>query len=437
MSIDPPAVPRKSRRPSRTWLILLAVVLGFIFGLILRRTGGAHSITAFLGPVGELWLNGLRMTLIPLVFCLIATGFATLARSTSSGRFLAVTLAVFAALLLAFACVGTAATYAFLSIWPVHAGAAALATNASSAAAPQSQSLVEQVISLIPVNPIAAAAQGAITPLILFAAIFGTAIASLTAARGNLLLEVLQALGAAMLQVIEWVLRLAPIGVFALAATAAATAGAGIAAGLAQYVALLCAIMGVGLVCAILLGVFSGFSGVGPKRFLQAATAPQALAISTQSSMACLPALVIAAQRLQIPEAVIDSILPLAVSTFRVGNVFIAVPSAIVGAKLFGITPTAGQVALAILVSILTNIGTVGVPGQAVLFAAFGPVFAVVGAPLEALTLLVAVFTLPDMLITTTNVDLAVTSWIARLASRTIAPLSHPTIRSPKASANR
>ncbi len=408
--------PRGKRGLSRTWLILIALIAGLGVGLALRHAGEhGHSAIALLGPVGELWLNGLRMTLVPLVFCLIATGFATLARSTASGRFLAVTLGMFGVLLLVSACLGTAAAYGLMAIWPVHARAAGLVVAAvATGASANQQSLLQQVTSLIPVNPIAAAAEGAITPLIVFAAVFGTAIAHIGEARSKLLTEVLDALVSAMLQVIEWVLKLAPIGVFALAVTATASAGAGVAAGLAQYVALLCGVLGMGLVGAMLLGIFSG---VGAKRFVEAATAPQVLAVSTQSSMACLPALVTAAERLEIPEAVVGSVMPLAVSTFRMANVVMCVPAALIGAKLFGVTPTMGQVGLAVLVSIMTNIGTVGLPGQAVLFAAFGPVFAVVGAPLEALTLLVAVFTLPDMMATVTNVtaDLAVTAVVARM----------------------
>ena len=110
--------------------------------------------------------------------------------------------------------------------------------------------------------------------------------------------------------------------------------------------------------------------------------------------------------------------MPLAVTTFRFGNVFGGVAAGLIGAHLFGIHPGVGQILLAIVIGVLTNVGVIGLPGQAVLFAAYGPIFTALGTPIEALTLIIAVFTLPDILDTTCNVtaDLAATSLIARLA---------------------
>jgi Na+/H+-dicarboxylate symporter len=112
--------------------------------------------------------------------------------------------------------------------------------------------------------------------------------------------------------------------------------------------------------------------------------------------------------------------MPLAVTTFRFGNVCGGVAAGLIGANLFGIHPGIASIGLAIVIGILTNVGVIGLPGQAVLLAAYGPIFAALGTPIEALTLLIAVFTLPDILDTTCNVtaDLAATSLIARLVGR-------------------
>jgi len=135
--------------------------------------------------------------------------------------------------------------------------------------------------------------------------------------------------------------------------------------------------------------------------------------------MACLPALVKAARDdLGLPPAFVGALMPMAVTVFRFGNVVGGVSAGLIGARLFGIEPTLTQIIVAICIGVLTNVGVMGLPGPAVLLASYGPIFVALGAPLEALTLLVAVDTLPDILDTTSNVtaDLAVTALVSRHA---------------------
>lgn len=410
---------------SRTTWILLALLGGVASGLVLRMTGQA-SLAEVLAPIGTLWLNALRMTLVPLVFCLMTTGVASVANAAGGGRLIGVTVAMFLALLALAAALGGLAGVGLAAAWPLHpVGAALTAAGVAATTAPKID-IVSQVIGLIPLNPIAAAAEAAMTPLIVFAAILGAAVTRLPQAQRALLVDVLKAAGDAMLVIVDWVLRAAPAGVFVLALGAVAKAGLDMAAGLLQYVLMLTIVLGLGLLTTLAIGMMSG---VGPMRFLRAAAGPLALAASTQSSMACLPALVKAAdQYLELPPAAASTILPLATTVFRFGNVFGVVAAGLFGAHLFGIYPTAPQIALAAGLAILTNIGVMGLPGAAVLLAAYGPVFMALGTPMEALTLIIAVFTLPDIVDTSANVtgQLAATALITRLtvdASSRTAPL--------------
>ena len=397
---------------SRTSWIILALMAGVAAGLVLRVTG-QPGVADALAPIGTLWLNALRMTLVPLVFCLMTTGVASVANAAGGGRLIGVTIGAFVALLALAAAAGSLVGVGLAAIWPLNPVGAALTTGAK-AAAPQSIDVVAQVVGLIPLNPIAAAAEAAMTPLIVFAAILGAAITRLPEAQRALLVDVLKAAGDAMLVIVDWVLRLAPIGIFVLALGAVAKAGLDMAASLLQCVLMLTAVLVVGLLTTLALGMFSG---VGPLRFLRAAAGPLALAASTQSSMACLPALVKAAEQdLELPPAAASTILPLASTVFRFGNVFGVVSAGLFGAMLFGAHPSGGQIALAAALAVLTNIGVMGLPGAAVLLAAYGPVFMTLGAPMEALTLLIAVFTLPDIVDTSANVtgQLAATALITR-----------------------
>jgi Na+/H+-dicarboxylate symporter len=305
---------------------------------------------------------------------------------------------------------------ALMLLWPVQPLGLALAAPAAGAAAAP-PNFVAMLTGLIPVNPVAAAAEAAMAPLIVFAAIFGLATSRLPPATRSLIVNFFGATADAMLVIVAWVLRVAPIGIFVLSFEAAASVGVGAALGVFQYMLLLSGVVAIGLLCAMLVGLLSG---IAPARFYRAALAPQALAASTQSSMACLPALVEAAETLGLPRAFVGSIMPLAVTTFRFGNVFGGIAAGLIGASLYGIHPSAGAIALAVVIGVLTNIGVIGLPGQAVLLAAWGPIFTALGTPIEALMLLIPVFALPDILVTVCNVTahLGATSLIARFAGR-------------------
>ncbi len=395
----------------QTLRLLAALVLGVLTGLLARRLGWLAGAGA-VGQVGQLWLNGLRMTLVPLVFCLMTAGVAEIARTAAGGRVARIAVTVFLALLLLGSVLGVLTMLGLTRLWPVVA--LRVAPVGAGVAPP---SLLGEFVSLVPANPIAAAAEAAMAPLIVFAAVFGAAIARIEQRWTVLLLEVLNAISAALLVVVGWVLRLAPAGIFCLLVATVATVGSDGAKGLVQYAVLTSIVPAVGIVVAQAVGLFSG---VGPVRFARAAAAPQTLALTTQSSSACLPVLLEAAAGLGLAPAIVSAIMPLAVTTFRFGNVFTAVAVGLVGANLFGVHPTTAQIVTALLLGILTNVGSVGVPGAAVLLAAWGPIFLALGAPLEALTLYIAIITVPDMLITVANVtaDLAATSLIARLTGR-------------------
>jgi proton glutamate symport protein len=416
----PVAAPAAAR--SQTLPLLVALVCAIAGGLLARRFGVHGVQTAqVLGQLGQLWLNGQRMPLVPLIFCLMATGVASIARTAAGGAVARIAIAVFAALLLLASVLGALIALGLTALWPIAALRAAV--PAAATAAPPS--LLAEFVSLVPSNPIGSAAEGAMAPLIVFAAIFGAATLRLRSTWATLLLDMLNAIAAAMLVIIGWVLRLAPIGIFCLLFATVTSVGTDAATGMLQYCLFASIVPLAGILIVEAVGLLSG---VGPSRFARAALAPQTLAATTQSSTACLPALLEAATALHLPPPIVAAIMPLAVATFRFGNVIAAMGTGLFGANLFGIHPSAARIAAAAGIGILTNVGSVGVPGAAVLFAAWGPVFLALGAPLEALTLYVAVITVPDILITTANVtgDLAATSLIASLASRLPAP--EPTI---------
>lgn len=409
----------------RTGRIITGLGAGLALGLIARTQAipGLLSFAEAIGTAGQFWLNALQMTLVPLIFCLMAGGVGSLVRQASAGRMIMVTIGLFAALSLSAAIAGALLSGGLLALWTPATIGVGLASHWANDA-PATPGFAAQIMALIPVNPVAAAAQAAWLPLIVFASIFGAAVARI-AEGGDMLFGLLKAIADALLLIVEWVLRLAPAGVFMLACGAAVHVGAGLAAALAQYVLMLSLALAGALMMAMTIGMLG--AGTSPRAFLRAASGPLAIAASTQSSMASLPALLKAAhQDLRLPPGIVGAVTPLAVSTFRFGNVFGSLSAGLIGGALCGIHPDAAHILMACAIGVLTNVGVIGLPGPAVLFAAYGPVFAALGTPLEMVALLIPVFTLPDILDTSANVtaDLAVTAIVARFSRSLQVPVT-------------
>jgi len=219
-----------------------------------------------------------------------------------------------------------------------------------------------------------------------------------------------------MLVVIGWVLWLAPIGVFALAYVVGARAGGAAFGALLHYVLIVTAVGIVIWLAAWPLALFG--AGTSPLRFTRAVAESQALAFSTQSSLACLPAMLRAAGRLGVPVAASGVVLPMAVAVFRATGPAQNLAVAIYIAYWFGIELTPVQMALGVAAAATTTMGAVGIPGQASFVTSIAPICIVMGLPIEPLALLIAVEVLPDLVRTLGNVSMDVAATVV-VAKRT------------------
>jgi Na+/H+-dicarboxylate symporter len=276
--------------------------------------------------------------------------------------------------------------------------------------------LTQSIRAFVPVNIVAAAAEGAIVPLVLFALLLGLAVTRIAEPRREAMLELAHAIADSMLVIIGWVLRLAPVGVAALALVAGARLGVGIGAALATYVLIqIVAALALIALCYLAVGLFAR---VGLGRFARAAAPSQAVAFSTQSSLASLPPMVAGAERLDLPEPVTGLVLPLAVATFKIAAPLTALTVALTLAHLHGVEIGPAQLVLAGLLAVISTLAVVGLPGQVSFFAANAPAALALGAPIELLPLLLAIDTVPDMIRTVANVTADMTA-AALVAART------------------
>ena len=399
--------------------ILAGLAVGLVAGAVLAglNVPWLGSATAVTDALGGVWLDALRMTIIPLVFALLVVGVAQAAGTVQAGGLAGRALLAFAALLLLSTAIAAVATPALLDLWPAPAAAAqALRAAAKGAAAgiPPSPPLSDWLKSFVPANPIKAAADGAMIPIVIFALSFGLAASRLTPARRGVIFAFFDAVQAAMMVIVGWVLWAAPAGVLLLAVGVGVRTGFGAVGVLGQYVAVVSIMCLIGAVIGVMAGIFGGKVPVG--RLLAALIPVEAMAISTQSSLASLPVMLEATERLGVPAPVRDLVMPMAVALFRITSPAGNIAVAIYVAHIYGVALDPGRLAIGVLVASLVSVAAVGAASSISFFTTLVPIFMAMGLPMDLLALFLAVEALPDFSRTLGNVtaDVGVTAWAGR-----------------------
>jgi proton glutamate symport protein len=368
-------------------------------------------------------VNAIRMTVIPLVVSLLIVGIASMADVVAIGRTGGRALLLFVALLGASAVFAVLAAPPLFARLPIDAATTASLGESAAAAAPATADAVKTMpsfsqwlVDLVPANPIRAAADGAMLPLVIFSVLFALASTRTTPERRQMLVRFFQAVSETMLVLVRWIISLAPVGVFALAITLAARVGASVAGALGYYVLVVCAMFVVQLMALYPVVALAG--QVPLRRFAQATFTAQAVAFGSRSSLASLPALIEGANEgLELHPGISGFVLPLAVSTFKIGVPISWVVGALFIARLHGVTLGHSQIALVAAGAIVLSFSTPGIPsGSLVLMA---PVLASVGLPVEGIGILIALDVFPDSFKTTLNVtaDMAAAAILSRWCS--------------------
>jgi Na+/H+-dicarboxylate symporter len=367
--------------------------------------------------LGNVWLDALRMTIIPLVFSLLVVAVAQAADTARAGGLAARTLVSFGVLLVVSATLGAIATPALLSLWPPPAAAVqALRAAAAGGASqiPPSPPFVTWLSSFVPPNPIKAAADGAMASIVVFALVFGLAAARQSESRRSAVYGFFDAVQAAMMTIVQWVLRAAPAGVLLLALAVGAKIGASAVGLLGQYVVVVSIMCLLSVVMGVIMAVVGG--RVSPARLLAALIPVEAMAISTQSSLASLPVMLEASSRIGVPEKVRDLVMPMAVALFRLTSPAGNIAVALYVANIYGVPVDPAKLAGGVIVASLVSLGAVGVASSVTFFTTLVPIFVTMNLPLDLLPLLLPLETLPDFSRTIGNVtaDVGITAWAAK-----------------------
>ncbi len=416
----------------RTAWALAALGAGLAFGILVHGSKNPWMVrlVGIVGAVGQLWVAALRMTVLPLVVSLTLLAIVGTRRDGSVGALGLRSLLLFTVMLTAAGLLTFAVTAPVVSLYPVDAETStSLRAGASSPApapAPEAAhaepaSLRSWLSALIPTNVFQAAANGEILPILLFTVFFGLAVNRLGPEQREPLRRIFQALADAMMVLIGWILKVLPIGVFALCADFAFRAGASVTGVLAVYVAL---VSGMLLVVTALLYPATAILGrASLSRFARAVAPAQVVGASTRSSLASLPALVEGGRKhLDLPPSATGFVLPLSVATFKLNRTISSPIRLLFLAHVFQLHLGMPQLAAFLLTEIILSFSTAGIPSVGAIRSL--PAYLAAGIPIEGVLILNAVDTIPDIFKTLVNVtaDMSVAAILSRRERAGVAP---------------
>lgn len=385
--------------------ILAGLILGLIFGILASstETGSFEAVINFISPLGSLWVNSIRMVVIPLLMALLITAIAGRDNGNAIAQLGGKTLALFVLFILFSALFAFLVAPPLLSLVTIDPVASANLLDSADYDPTASTSLPpfsDWFISLVPSNPFAAAVEGAILPLLIFTGLFASALLQIEAKQRDSIVEFFAAVKSAMFVMISWIMWLAPLGIFALVFPLAATLGVSAILVLGSSIAIICSL--VLILLLLLYPLVNLTTGISIPSFARAIAPAQAIGFSTRSSLAALPATIAAASTLKIPERTTGIVLPIAVTLFKYASPLARTTGTYFVANLYGIDLSIVELLLIALSIGLLSFYSPGIPSGGLLIMA--PVYLSLGLPIEGIGILIAIDLIVDMFLTMANV---------------------------------
>ena len=379
--------------------ILIGLTLGVATGVAFKQDA------LILAPLGALFLNAIKMLIVPLVFVSLVAGITSMQDSAKLGRISVKTIAIY----LVTTAFAVSIGLLFGTLFTPGEGMHMVASGATEAK--QAPSLVQILVGLVPSNPVTAFAEGNILQIIVFAIALGVSL-NLIGDKAAPAIKLFDSLAETFYKLTDLIMRCAPYGVFALIAGVVGSHGAEVLLPLAGVIGViyLASLAHVLLVYGGLLGLLARLS---PLCFFQGIAPALAVAFSTSSSAGTLPVSIECARKnLGVSEGVAGFVLPVGATINMDGTAIYQGVLALFIAQAFGVDLNAGQYLMIILTATLASIGTAGIPGAGLIM--LGLVLTSVGLPLEGVALIAGIDRILDMARTTVNVagDLMTTTLV-------------------------
>ena len=391
------------KKMNLTTKILTGMCTGVAFGIALNLYSGngsevidAYLINGLLRLVGGLFINAIKMLVVPLVFISLICGAADVGDVKKIGRMGGKTLGIY------MATTGMAVTLALIlgKVFNPGVGLDLSKVVSLNPTVGESQGIVDIILNMVPRNPVMALAKGQMLPIIVFALFTGISIAA-TKGESDEVLKIAKGLNAIVMKMVSFVMCMAPLGVFSLISRTFATAGTEALLPLMKFVGVTVFALGMHVVITY-MGMLKIFGKLSLKTFLKNYIPAVNVAFSTSSSGGTLPVSLDSAKKCGVSESVASFTLPLGATINMDGTAIMQGVAVIFIAQVYGVDLTFTQLVTVVFTAILASVGTAGVPGVGMITLSM--VVQSVGLPMEGVALIMGVDRIIDMFRTVVNI---------------------------------
>ncbi len=390
--------------------ILLGLILGVIVGLLFQSNPDAA--TNYIKPFGTLFLNLIKMIIVPLVFASLVSGVVSLGDVKKLGRIGGKTMAFYMVTTAFAVSIGLIVA----TLFKVGAGFTLPAGELVNEAK-EVPKITDVLLNIVPTNPIKAMVEGEMLQIITFSIFLGSGLLVLGEV-GKPLQHVIEALAEAMYTITGWIMNLAPIGVFALIVPVVAVNGPAVLLPLLKVI-LASYVASIIHIAVLYSAAVKGLAKESPGRFFKAMFPAMAVAFTTASSAATLPVnMKCCEEQLDVSPEITSFVLPLGATINMDGTaIYLGVCSLFIAA-VYGVPMTMSSMLTIVLTATLASIGTAGVPGAGLIMLTM--VLTATGIPVEGIALIAGIDRILDMMRTTVNItgDAVCTVFVDRSEKR-------------------
>lgn len=390
------------KKSSLTKKIFIGLFLGIITGLILNIMPSSYLtetiiIGGILKLVGGVFISGIKMLVVPLVFVSLIVGASAIGDPKKLGRVGSKTIVFY------MITTGVAILIALGLALITNPGIGLDLSNVvkSDPTIGEATSVIDTIINMVPRNPISALASGKMLQIIVFALLTGVSIA-LLGKKAKPVLTLFDSLNEVMMKMVMIIMEIAPFGVFALIAKTFATVGFEAMVPLLKYFITVLIALGLHLVITY-MGMLTFIGKLNPIQFFKNFVPAMGVAFSTASSSGTLPVTLKTAQeRCGASESISSFTLPLGATINMDGTAIMQGVAVIFISQVYGIDLTLGAIVTVVLTATLASVGTAGVPGVGLITLSM--VLQSVGLPVEGIALIIGIDRLLDMTRTAVNI---------------------------------
>ncbi len=377
-----------------TTKIFIGLILGIVVGMMLQGT--PEIAQNYIKPIGTLFLNLIKMIIVPLVFSSLIVGAASIGDPKSLGRIGGKTLGYYLVTTAIAVAIGLVLAIIFKP------GAGLLIPVDAKSQAVEVPSIINTLLNMVPNNPLKGLVEVNILQVIVFALFLGIGCTALPEEKSKPFVNFFDSLAEIMYKITAFIMNLAPYGVFALIVPVVSQYGLDVLMPLSKVI--LTVYLGCILHAVIVYSTaVKIFGKIGIKKFFSGIAPAAITAFSTTSSSGTLPVTIRSTrENLGVSEKISSFVLPLGATINMDGTALYQGVCALFLAQVYGIDLTTGQIITVILTATLGSIGTAGVPGAGLIMLTL--VLQSVGLPLEGLVLIAGIDRILDMARTSVNV---------------------------------